>query len=57
MTKAKRRAMLEVAYDLIEKVHTDVCNSTDHSDDTAQYTLDVLRRIILLDQRLNGRKR
>ena len=55
MTKAKRRLMLEVAYDLIAKVHSDICNSTTRADDTADYTLEILRRIMVLDKKLGGR--
>jgi hypothetical protein len=54
MTKAKRRLILEVAYDLIAKVHSDICNSTTRDDDTADYTLEILRQIIMLDKKLKG---
>jgi hypothetical protein len=44
--------MLEVAYDLIAKVHSDICNSTTRDYDTAEYTLEILRRIAVLDKKL-----
>ena len=56
MTKAKRRLILEVAYELISRVHSDICNSTTRDDDTADYTLEILRQIIVLDKKLSSKK-
>ena len=56
MTKAKQRLLLEVAYDLVAKVHSDICTSTKRDDDTADYTLEVLRQIMVLDKKISLRK-
>jgi hypothetical protein len=50
MTNAKRQLMLEVAYDLVHKVHHDLCIS--HKKKEAEYTFDIQRRLILLSQML-----
>ena len=50
MTNAKRQMLLEVAYDMVQKVHHDLC--LDKKTELAEQTLDVQRRIILLSQAL-----
>ena len=53
MTKAKMQTTLEIAYDLIAKVHTDIClvyGKTDKHLEKA--SLEILRRIISLDKDL-----
>lgn len=52
MTKEKQRLMLEVAYDLISKVHTEICRSDKREVNLADDTLEILRRIIKLDNKL-----
>ena len=53
MTVKKQRVMLEVAYDLISRVHSDICNNS-NKHNLAEDTLDILRNIILLDKKLKG---
>ena len=50
MTNAKRQMLLEVAYDMVQKVHHDLCY--DKKTELAEQTLDVQKRIILLSQAL-----
>lgn len=50
MTKAKQQATLELAYDLVQKIHHDLC--LDKKTELAEQTLDIQRRIILLAQEL-----
>lgn len=54
MSKEKQRLMLEVAYDLISKVHSEICLTTTRDDDTSEYTLEILRKIVMLDEKLKG---
>ena len=50
MTYAKRQMLLEVAYDMVQKVHHDLCY--DKKTELAEQTLDVQKQIILLSQAL-----
>ena len=50
MTNAKRQMLLEVAYDMVQKVHHDLC--LDKKTELAEQTLDVQKRIIMLSQAL-----
>jgi hypothetical protein len=52
MYKQKQIMKLEIAYDLISQVHTYICSSTMRTDDLAEQSLNVLRDVILLSQRL-----
>lgn len=54
MTKAKMQLTLEVAYDLISKVHSEICQRTIINDKNhlAEDTLEILRKIIKLDKDL-----
>ena len=54
---AKREAMLEVAYDLVSKVHSDVCNKKcgrEKTDEIVDNTMEILRRLIRLSKQLEG---
>ena len=50
MTNAKRQLLLEVAYDLVQKVHHDLCIS--HKTKEAEQTLEIQRLLILLSNAL-----
>lgn len=50
MTNAKRQMLLEVAYDMVQKVHHDLC--LDKKTELAEQTLEIQKRIILLSQAL-----
>lgn len=52
MSKEKQRLMLEVAYDLISKVHSELCVTVPRGDDIVDDSLDILRKILLLDKKL-----
>lgn len=54
MSKDKQRLMLEVAYDLISKVHSELCRTMPRGDTITDDSLEILRRIILLDKKLKG---
>ena len=54
MSKEKQRLMLEVAYDLISKVHSELCRTMPRGDTITDDSLEILRRIILLDKKLKG---
>ena len=54
MTNAKRQMLLEVAYDMVQKVHHDLC--LDKKTELAEQTLDVQKRIIMLSQALRKSK-
>lgn len=53
MTKAKQLAMLEVAYDLVQNVHHDLCRSKQL--ELAEEALEIQRRLIVLSQDLTRR--
>lgn len=52
MNNEKRLAYLEIAFDLISKIHSDICNNGDRNDDTVDYTLAVLFKMSLLETKL-----
>ena len=54
MTNAKRQLMIEMAYDLVHKVHHDLCVS--HKIKEAEQTLEVQRQLMILSQKLNSTK-
>ena len=56
MNIAKQRLRLEVAYDLVGKVHTEICNSPKGArpSELPDMALDVLRSILLLDAKLKN---
>ena len=53
MVKARYR--LQVAYELIANIHSQLCNSTTRDDDIIEYTQDILRQILILDNKLKKR--
>ena len=54
MTNSKRQTMIEVAYDLVSKVHSDICNNSSRkeTDDITEETMEILRRLIMLSKKL-----
>lgn len=54
MSKEKQRLMLEVAYDLISKVHTEICRTAPRGDPIMDDSLDILRKILVLREDLKG---
>ena len=54
MTKEKQRLVLEVAYDLISKVHTEICRTDKRDVNLADDTIEILGRIIVLENKLKG---
>ena len=52
MTIEKEKMLLEVAYDLIERVHSSICNRDNRKENLAEESLEILRRILLLDSKL-----
>ena len=46
MTKAKQRLLLEVAYDVVAKVHSDICTSTNFIDESRALHLQIFARPI-----------
>lgn len=46
--------MIEVAYDLVSKVHSDICNNSSRkeTDDITEETMEILRRLIMLSKKL-----
>ncbi len=50
----KQRMRLEVAYELISKVHSDICYYGSRQDDPRldENTMEILRQILLLDREL-----
>lgn len=55
MNIPKQRLILEVAYDLISKVHSNMCTSElkriRHSD-LPEMSMEILRQILVLDKKL-----
>lgn len=45
---------LEVAYELIADIHSQLCNTTKRDNDIVDDTLEILRKILLLDRKLKG---
>ena len=55
MNKEKEILKLEVAYDLIASVHSNVCNAATRVDDNiSEHTLDILRTLLLVQKKLKG---
>ncbi len=50
----KQLVYLEIAFDLISKIHSDICNNGNRKNDTADYTLNVLTQMSLLKTKLKG---
>ena len=54
MSKEKQMLILEVAYDLISKVHSEICRTAPRGDPIMDDSLELLRRILVLRQDLKG---
>lgn len=52
MTVSKQLTMLEVAYDLIARVHSDICNGEMSKRDLADDTLEILKKIAVFNRKL-----
>ena len=46
----KNEARIEVAYDIVSKIHTDICSTgtRPETDKVTEMTMDILRKLILL---------
>lgn len=53
MITDKDKILLEVAYDLISKVHTNICNSTtiNNKEELSEEAFDILRRVCLFSNK------
>jgi hypothetical protein len=54
MGTEKQRLILEVAYDLISRVHSEICRTAPRGDTIMDDSLEILRKILLLDRKLKG---
>lgn len=55
MNKEKEILKLEVAYDLIASVHSNVCNVATRTDDNiSEHTLDIMRTLLVVMKKLKG---
>lgn len=57
MSKEKQRVMLEVAYDLVSKVHSEICRTAPRGDPIMDDSLEILRKILVLREDLKGGER
>ena len=60
MTIVKMRLTLEIAYDLVAKVQSAICNSgmsREEGEDISKDTMRILRQIIYLGNKLEGVER
>ena len=55
MSIARDKILLDVAYDLISEVHTNICNSTEinNKEELSKEAFDILRKVCLLCKNLN----
>lgn len=53
MNTARDKILLDVAYDLISEVHTNICNSTtiDSKEELSKEAFDILRRVCLFSEK------
>lgn len=51
---AKSIHRLEVAYELIADIHSQLCRTTSRDDDITDDTQEILRKILLLNKKLKG---
>lgn len=51
---AKSIHRLEVAYELIADIHSQLCRTTTRDDDITDDTQEILRKILLLNKKLRG---
>lgn len=54
MNIAKSIHRLEVAYELIADIHSQLCRTTTRDDDITDDTQEILRKILFLKEKLNG---
>lgn len=54
---AKSIHRLEVAYELIADIHSQLCRTTSRDDDITDDTQEILRKILLLNKKLKGGER
>lgn len=54
MTVEKKIITLEICYDLIERIHFDLCNDVTlgRKSDITDETIDILRKLIVLSKRI-----
>ena len=57
MNIAKSIHRLEVAYELIADIHSQLCRTTSRDDDITDDTQEILRKILLLNKKLKGGER
>ena len=55
MISTRNKILLDVAYDLISEVHTNICNSTEmnNKEELKKEAFDILKRVYLLCKNLN----
>ena len=51
---AKSIHRLEVAYELIADIHSQLCRTTSRDDDITDDTQEILRKILLFKKKLKG---
>lgn len=51
---AKSIHRLEVAYELIADIHSQLCRTTTRDDDITDDTQEILRKILFLKEKLKG---
>ena len=54
MTREKQLVLLDVASDLIAKIHADLCRTTKREDGIADDTMEILRLMFVLGRKLKG---
>lgn len=54
MNTEKLRHRLEVAYELIADIHSQLCRTTTRENDITEDTQEIIRKIFLLDTKLKG---
>ena len=54
MITDRDKVLLDVAYDLVSEVHTNICNSTtiNNKEELSKEAFDVLRRLCLFSKKL-----
>lgn len=54
MSVEKKMIILEICYDLIARIHSDLCNDAKLSreSDITDETMDILRKLIMLSRRI-----
>lgn len=57
MTSEKRKAMLDIAMDIICNVHSDICNTFGRKNDIPEQSLELIQNIMMLKQRLAKEER